>query len=192
MATYPPITYEEVKYTLQRKGYNDTIPAIIGIRTRREVTDKFDDYLIFFCPVKDNTLYRVYSITTKPGLYYLANGNSKGTAVLKPGQYVGCYALGLHQGKYKALTQVRPVTVYRDANKDNITDYVNPDTGLFGINIHRSSPSGCSNIVHNWSAGCQVFQCIDDYNEFIGCLSDFVAGGGQNTFTYTLLELEDV
>jgi hypothetical protein len=44
--------------------------------------------------------------------------NPKGAAILVPGQYCGSHAIGLHQGKYRALRQVKPLPVYRDSNKD--------------------------------------------------------------------------
>ena len=61
------------------------------------------------------------------------------------------------------------VEVYRDDNKDQILDFddVTKEWGYFGINIHRSNPSTESTIVEKWSAGCQVFKKIADYNEFL-------------------------
>lgn len=181
---------ETLERELRSRGHDVSDEVlIVGLRMRRDVTDLFDDTLIF--SPSPATRVWTYPITTKPGLYYMKNGLAKGTAILKPGQYSGCYMLGKHQGKYDALVQSGPVTVYRDANKDDMTDYINPETGLFGINIHRSSASGCSKIVHNWSAGCQVFQCIGDYTDFLGFLRDAVARGHHNKFTYTLIDLSD-
>ena len=42
-----------------------------------------------------------------------------GCAVLKPGQYRGSHKLRLHGGKYLALGQKKPVTVYRDNNRND-------------------------------------------------------------------------
>lgn len=66
--------------------------------------------------------------------------NPKGTAILAPGQYQSSHKIGLHRGKYKALVQHRPVTVYRDNNKDSKYDLepTKKDTGIFGINIHKA------------------------------------------------------
>lgn len=175
---------EDLIRALERKKYIIPEVIILGVRRSRIVTNNFDDVLHFSTPDFTTT----YSITTAPGVYYLENGNSKGTAVLAPGQYVDAYSLGKHQGKYEALVQSGPVTVFRDGNKDHQLDYTNPETGYFGINIHRSSPTACSKLVHTWSAGCQVFQCITDYEEFLRRIK----ATGEKRFTYTLLEHGDV
>ena len=49
--------------------------------------------------------------------------------------------MDLHRGKYLALCQRKPVSVYRDNDKDKRYDLKDKtiDTGLFGINIHKSS-----------------------------------------------------
>ena len=137
-----------------------------------------------------------YSITTDPGKYWLENPiNPKGTAILVPGQYPGTWKLGKHQGKYEALVQRKPVKVWRDNNKDSIIDYpyahAEVSEGYFGINIHRSNPYDKSYIVDKWSAGCQVFQAVDDYKEFMGlCKSSADLYG--NSFSYTLVTEEEL
>ena len=67
--------------------------------------------------------------------------NSKGCAILVPGQYRGSHKLRLHQGRYLALGQQRSVKVYRDRDKDGHYDFDEStiDEGLFGINIHRAT-----------------------------------------------------
>ena len=58
--------------------------------------------------------------------------------------------------------------------------------GFFGINIHRSNPYTESYLVDRWSAGCQVFKRVKDYNEFLElCKSSALIYG--NSFTYTLI-----
>lgn len=89
-----------------------------------------------------NWVIRQWPITTKPGTTVLRRPvNSKGTAILVPGQYEGVYKLDLHAGKYLALCQrLGSVKVYRDNDKDDQYD-LNPSTieeGMFGINIHRA------------------------------------------------------
>jgi len=137
-----------------------------------------------------------YSITTDPGKYWLENPiNPKGTAILVPGQYLGTWKLGKHQGKYEALVQRKPVKVWRDNNKDSVIDYpyahAQVSEGYFGINIHRSNPYDKSYVVDRWSAGCQVFQAIDDYKEFMDlCKSSSDLYG--NSFSYTLVTEEEL
>lgn len=194
------LTEKSIIETMARKGYayfstGDYNLNIIGIRSDqgRKVTNKFDDYLLLIYYVSGKLNIKIYSITTEPGRYYMMNklGNSKGTAILVPGQYRGCWQIGKHNGKYEALVQVKPVSVYRDSNKDSMYDLKNTDKGLFGINIHRSSPYGTSATVDNWSAGCQVFANSKDYDEFMGICNKQKSKYG-NSFTYTLLDEADL
>jgi hypothetical protein len=62
--------------------------------------------------------------------------------------------------------------------------------GIFGINIHRSNASGESKVVEKWSAGCQVFQKVNDFNFFMN-VCEKAKGIHGNSFTYTLLEETD-
>lgn len=170
---------------------------IIGIRTNNgnKVTNKFDDYLIVIYRTNQNKLMKlIYNITTKPGLTtMLKPENSKGTSILVPNQYRGCWQLGLHKGKYTALCQKKPVKVYRDNNKDTIYD-LEPkkiDEGIFGINIHRANQNYARETVDMYSAGCQVFQEPNQFNSFISvCKKQKELYG--NSFTYTLIDEKDL
>ena len=113
-------------------------------------------------------------------------GNSKGTAILVPGQYRGCWQIGLHRGKYKALCQKKEIKVYRDNNKDMIYD-MNPeniDKGIFGINIHRSNEFYTRNTIDKYSAGCQAFNSPIEFNSFMRLCEEQRKLYG-NSFTYT-------
>lgn len=169
---------------------------IIGVRKAGiDVTNLFDDYIVVIFKRNGKTCRYIYAATTDPGKYYMMDklGSSKGTAILVPNQYRGCWELGKHKGLYKALVQKKPVTVYRDGNKDAKYDF-NPektDKGVFGINIHRSSAYTASKFVNNWSAGCQVFASPVSYSSFIKyCDKQRELYG--NSFTYTLLNEEDL
>ena len=171
---------------------------IIGVRSNnnRKVTNDFDDVIIvtYNTPSVTNKRFTAF-ITTEPGLYYIKEKllNPRGTAILVPGQYRGCWQIAKHQGKYKALCQRKPVKVYRDNNRDNIYD-MNPETietGVFGINIHRSSEFGESTKVNKWSAGCQVFRRVEDFNSFMR-LCEAQSKKYGNSFTYTLINEEDL
>lgn len=170
---------------------------IIGVRknNNNKVTNKYDDILCVM--YKDNTgwIKKLYKITTEPGTYYMQKelGNPKGTAILVPGQYRGCWKIGKHNGKYDALVQQKPVKVYRDGNKDDIYDMYNEviHEGLFGINIHRSNQGFNRATVDMYSAGCQVFCNYKDFNEFMElCKKQSKLYG--NSFTYTLIDEEDL
>ena len=194
------LTEKAVVEAMARKGYayfrnGDYNLNIIGIRSDqgRKVTNKFDDFLLLLYYVGGVLNIKIYSITTEPGRYYMLNlGNVKGTAILVPNQYRGCWAIGKHNGKYDALVQVKPVSVYRDSNKDNLYDYKNIDKGLFGINMHRASQTVANTvIVDNWSAGCQVFANNKEYAEFMTICNEQKKRYG-NSFTYTLLDEADL
>ncbi len=117
--------------------------------------------------------------------------NAAGVARLVEGQYRGSHSIGLHQGKYKALKQAKPVKVYRDPNRDLTYDETKIAEGIFGINIHRSSATGTSTYVENWSEGCQVFSTITDFDKFMALCEKASAIHG-NSFTYTLIESSDL
>lgn len=197
------LTFQNIKSTVESKGYKffDTPHKIlnlnlVGVRRDNEGTNTFDDYLTVLYREEELAIINKYEVTTDPGKHWLKNpSNPKGTAVLVPGQYRGTWQLGKHQGKYEALVQRKPVKVYRDNNKDEIIDYNNIsltlDEGYFGINIHRSNPYDQSYVINRWSAGCQVFKKIEDYNNFIQVCKDSAKIYG-NSFTYTLIEEKDL
>ena len=169
---------------------------IIGVRRDNRGSNTFDDFILVMYREDEMMISHRWLATTDPGKYWLMNpSNPKGTAVLVPGQYRGTWQLGKHQGRYKALVQRKPVKVYRDDNKDEIIDFNNiitlVDEGYFGINIHRSNPYKESYVVNKWSAGCQVFKKVEDYNKFIQLCSDSAKIYG-NSFSYTLIDEKDL
>lgn len=164
---------------------------IVGVRSSNVVANKFDD-MMYIVYRNDKLVWeaRSYVITTDPGSYYLQHPlTTPGCAGLVEDQYRGAYRIGLHHGKYEALCQLnKKVSVYRDANKDNRLDYDRQtiETGLFGINIHRSNPYSESAFVNKWSAGCQVFKRVADFKDFMSLCKKSAKKYG-NSFTYTLL-----
>lgn len=163
---------------------------VIGIRANTSVPNVFNDSLnVLFIDNTGRLANVSWRATTDPGTYWLKNPmNPQGTAILKPGQYFGSHALGMHRGKYLALVQVRPVTVIRDFNRDGNADYAigREETGLFGINIHRASVEGTTKTIDKYSAGCQVFANADDFSAFLQ-LAERHKNIYGNSFTYTLL-----
>ena len=95
----------------------------------------------------------------------------------------------MHKNKYKALCQIKPVKVYRDNNRNNVYDLApsSIETGMFGINIHRSNEYAISKNINKYSAGCQVFSNPSDYNAFMRICEQQRKLYG-NSFTYTLLD----
>jgi hypothetical protein len=134
--------------------------------------------------------FKKWAATTDPGTKGVKEfHNAQGVARLVPGQYRGSHAIGLHQGKYEALKQAKPVKVYRDANKDMTYDTKLITEGIYGINIHKAGAD--STYVENWSEGCQVFKKSADFDEFMGLVKKAATLHG-NSFTYTLLESKDL
>jgi len=182
---------------------------IWGIRTGDNQSNTFNDKICLFWKTTETDEWKLvqFDATTDPGLYWRNNPmHQLGTAILKPGQYEGCWKIGKHKG-YEALIQNKPVIVYRDNNRDNILDIENPNVdvhaGVFGINIHRANNNGRSVQVDKWSAGCQVlqnrkrdhslygvkFQYDWDYFMFLVKAS---AAFYNEYFTYTLIDESDL
>ena len=195
-------TRQQIEVAVKNKKYawfdsnKDYDVNIVGVRnssTGNAVTNRFDDVLTASYKVNGAWQYHVWNCTTDPGITHTTQRllTPKGVARLVPGQYRGAYQIGLHQGKYEALVQRGPVQVFRDANKDMKFDTQVIDEGLFGINIHRSSPTGVSTLVDGWSAGCQVFASIGDFRRFMQLMKNAEAIFG-NKFSYTLIESKDI
>jgi len=178
-----------VSYTIKNlqtrfKELNYQWPSfhLIGIRSKNYVPNKFCDTFILI----NGSQAFWFKGTTRPGSYYLLNLlNPKGTAILKLGQYIDTWTLGLHRGKYKAWVQVKPVTVFRDKDKDIYAEpQGTPDKGLFGINIHRANQFTVSSLVDKHGAGCQVFDNPENFAKFV----ELSEQSKQKFFTYTLIE----
>jgi len=182
--------------TLKSKGYVVyTKPYelnIVGRRTNNTKPNSFDDFIYIF--YKDD--YGTWEgwkapATTDAGTYWLLNpSQSKGTALLKAGQYVDTYKIDRHNGKYFAVTQrLKPVIVIRDYNRNNVLDFNNgkEDSGMFGINIHRADSTGTRKTIDKYSAGCQVFANAEDFNQFMEMAYKQKDLYG-NKFTYTLID----
>lgn len=182
---------------IERSGYpiywlGDHHLVLFGYRSPEREANRFDDLLGVAWTENGEWRIETFPGTTDPGTYWLENPSRvEGTAVLVPDQYRDTWRIDLHAGKYPALCQRSgPVRVYRDGDRDNEID-LNPSTiqsGYFGINIHRSSASGESTQVDRWSAGCQVFARVADFDRVMELARIQVAETGIETFTYTLVD----
>ncbi len=198
MAKY---TKEQVEKAVKAKGYvwfEDAANKgfdlnIVGIRnsaTGTKVTNVFDDAISVSYKENGVWIYKEWVNTTDPGTKGVKEyHNAAGVARLVPGQYRGSHTLGLHQGKYEALKQQKPVKVYRDANRDMNYDETKIQEGVFGINIHKAGAD--STYVENWSEGCQVFKRSADFEAFMKICRKARDTHG-NSFTYTLIESTDI
>lgn len=178
-------------YSYFTKGnYNLNIIAIR--KGDKTCTNSFDGVLVVEYSYNNKWYKEMFLVTTLPGLRPLDTPiNPKGCAILVPGQYRGTFKLGYHKGTIEALVQNKPVSVYRDNNKDLIYDY-DPKTieiGMFGINIHPAGED--SKQIDSWSAGCQVFKRKNEFKRFLDLCKKAKDIWG-NSFTYTLLEEQDL
>lgn len=168
---------------------------IVAHRGRYVRSNHFDDEIhVFYKNDQGKWVYHVFPATTDPGQYWLDNPmHPQGTAFLKKGQYLNAYGIGLHQGMYEALVQVEQVTVIRDYNRSGVFNWFEsglPDTGLFGINIHRANEFGTAKTIDHFSAGCLVFAKGSDYDFFMQ-LARIHRGLYGNRFTLTLIDFRD-
>lgn len=138
----------------------------------------------------------IYTITTEPGVYYqtIKLLDPKGCAVMKPGQYIGSYCLGIHKSEdHKALIQIGgKIKIYRDNDKDGIAENLGvEEEGFFGCNIHGAKKLTKTDKIGAYSAGCQVFQDWFSKEEFIG-ICEQMKGTNGGKFTYTLIGESDL
>ena len=198
-------TREKVQAVMAAKGYkwfNDDAGRtydvnIVGIRnsaTGNKVTNVFDDTLtLSFKDEKGVWQFYEWANTTDPGkksmLEWNKMGITGGCARLVPNQYRSVWKIDKHQGKYDALCQRGGnVKVYRDADFDLEYDENKVTEGMYGINIHKAGQD--STWVENWSAGCQVFKRVKDFDVFMSICKKAKKIHG-DSFTYTLLESKD-
>jgi hypothetical protein len=182
-------------YKGQKKGERGL--NLVGIRRKTASPDKFDDTIAVFFLIPGAADIMYFSITTDPSPHYLKHPvNSAGTAILKEGQYIDTHKVSMHSppsgNKHMAVCQrLGNVTVFRDKNKDGKLNLVNPQSGMFGINIHKGPLNGNWDTKNpNYSAGCQVFADADDFKIFLDrCKKE--AADVNNVFSYTLLNESD-
>ena len=197
-------TRQQIETAVKAKGYKwfengDYNLNIVGVRngeTLNEVTNKFDDCITLSYRKDGEWQFHCFEATTDPGKHWVENVlNESGVAILKENQYRGSHKIGLHQGKYEALRQQKPVQVYRDNNLDECYDLneENIQEGIFGINIHRATKweGKKSTQIDKWSAGCQVIAANDDFRLFMEICNKAKDTWG-NSFTYTLINTNDL
>lgn len=186
-----------------KKNYNLNL---VGIRTLNNAVNSFDDLMTVFWKFNGLWTLRVFPCTTDPGLKGLITPqNPNGTAIVKEGHYKDLWHIGMHQGKYKALTQFNPVNVIRDYDKDAVLDFdsAREETGIFGINCHRANENGKSVQVDGWSLGCQVLQNrqianpdnqmvrVFEFDYFMHLCQNKVDAGNGTGFSYSLINSKD-
>lgn len=185
------LTKELIEKAIKAKGYKwfEDQLNVVGIRSADTTTNLYNDFITI--SYKENEVWKFigFEATTDPGLFWLNKpGNVKGTAILVPNQWLNCWQLGKHSG-YDAFVQCRPVSVYRDNNRDNYLDINGEiDTGYFGINIHRSHLTVLQYVIEKYSAGCQVFR----RDSSLLTLINLFKNTHKDYLTYTLLTENDL
>lgn len=187
--------FQKLGYAYFIKGkYNLNIIGIRNLLNGNKQDNTFNDAIV--CIYKDDNdvwIKNIWECTTDSGITGLYTPtNKKGCAILVPGQYRGVFQIAYHQGKYPALCQRGKLKVYRDNNKNNTLDFdINTieEGEDFGINIHKAGKD--SQIINNWSLGCQVYKKEDNFNEFMKlCYKSEELYGKK--FTYTLITTDDL
>lgn len=156
------------------RGYYRNLLGAPGVNDR----GIYDDALFLSSPLG----FAAYNGNTDPSRVRKGRGTGagKGMALLKPGLWFA-HRFGLHRGQYLALVQTGGlVTVLRDG------DPPYPDTGLFGINIHRGGWNTTS------SLGCQTIHPAQ-WPAFIALAQDlakrhFAAAWKRTTIPYALFD----
>ncbi len=166
---------------------------IIGIRSADRDANTFNDTLCVLFQVHGRWHVYQFDMTTDPGVFYRENPiNVDGVGWLVPGHHAGLWSIGVFKGKYKALMQTGPATVYRDNDRDALLDNESHiDTGYFGCCLHRAHLEHKSIQVDKWSAMCQVLADPLDFDVLMALVHKSASIYG-NSFSYTLLTEEQM
>jgi len=140
-----------------QKTKTENYKGLLAFRCKEVFDNLATDFLLW---IENGKIADIVTCSTRAGNFYVYNpisyGGITGTAVLKEGYYPKTW-LGSWQTRFGfrsfELLQVKPVTVYRDGNRNTRIDRDTVQTGMFGINIHTA---GWNNIIDRWSAGCLV------------------------------------
>lgn len=177
---------------------------VFGLRSNiiDQSKDQFNDTLGVVYPIANRYYIYLCEGTTDPGVMELMSPSfieaiRNGTAIVKEGQYRKVYKLGIHgTGNYKhlALLQQKPITIYRDSNRDKILDMkpIKTTEGIYGINLHGANIwNDIIDSIGRYSAGCQVIAKKTQYEIFFNILQKQLLKGLGDEFSYTLFKSTD-
>jgi hypothetical protein len=174
--------------------------VLIAFRNKLEVKkqnqDKFTDALYL---IPQNALptdiITPWQITTSPSLAYYGDKplNPQGTGIKMPGDTlynIQSHTLG--HGTYVMGVEGEPVDVGRYDIGIKTYETYHPVSSFkkqnCGMEIHRSSTSSVSPCIGPWSAGCQVFCDINEFNDFINKAQAQTTNSKR--FYYAIIELD--
>lgn len=187
------ITKLQKKFAQEKLTWDSNF-NFIGIRTSNEFTDLFSDWFVVFAY---NTLI-AFPASTSAGLSQAIKNAElniegiKGVAILAPNQQINYLFVNPTSttfwnpqwtGGIGFLYQDQPVLIYRDNIADSNLDYLQPQNGYYGINVHSWNGFN-SNNVDNLSQGCQVCQ----YGYWIPLFDLLKKNAINNRIIYTLLQ----
>lgn len=205
------VTVDKVIAAMQKKGYsiysNTSYGVnklnIVGIRNvdkdfNKPVTNYFSDIIVMFYYDERGVRHeRIGRFTSVPGLYYQARqfGGAGRSISTKEGQYKAAYYQGFHNSQAKAMRQNSKIPYTQDKSLNSIYNNNGSELANNGTNIHNSgaySPNDPKKLINNWSAGCQVFRNIADFNWMSRAADNQIIKTKLKTFDYTLLNIRDI
>jgi len=198
------MTYKEIKTMVESEGYiffdkGDFNLNFIWLRHDLIADNYFSDDL--YVAYRENGLEKVLNVkcTTLPGLKKsLLNPRTvrgvTGTAVIQEGQYRGAWRFTDSYddfSKYPFFRQIKPLKYWRDGNRDNVIDQVNPETAINGTHWHKMSNVGDKRAiskleVNNWSLGCMGCP-VTEWDKVIELTRKAIKSGHSNIFTGTII-----
>lgn len=164
---------------------------LVGFRSLSRKAGAFDDWICtVMLSAAGEWVTKWYPATTDPGVpWMLSPMNPAGAAVVAHGQIIGAFTMGIHLGIYRCLVQAKPIGVLRDDNRNELIDPPQGlDVGWHAIQLHRASAFATLPEVGKFSAGCQVVQDADDYDDLISDVDLSMLRHGP-TVSYTLIDV---
>jgi hypothetical protein len=173
---------ERVKGLLKRRGFEIyTRPFelnIVGLRNKNP--KRSDEIHVFYKINLKNWNYHLFETITDPVRLLKGKNDS---LLLKEGQYIDAYAIGLHNEKVRTLIQTRPVAVLENYNRDALLSEGKKKSGLFKIDIIPASA------LEKGDDGCQVFLSEENFKEFMSLCAKHQEFYG-NQFSYSLIDFK--
>ena len=152
---------------LDKRKWVRPINDFVWLRLDNTLTNTYDDVCVRF---NGSHIDMIFPCSTTAGDYYIFNpiteGGVTGTAIATEQQVIKSHrfvtsanwASLLLGGPY--FQEDKPVSFYRDGNKDRNIDRGTVYTRNIGINFHHG---GAENIIYNWSAACMIAHPKDWY-----------------------------
>lgn len=200
------MNYTQLKRRVEREGHvffdiGNYNLNFLWFRRDMVADNHFTDML--YVAYRENGKPQVLSVqcTTLPGLRdSLLNPSTVrgviGTAVIQEGQYRASWQfIDSYKdfSNYPFFRQIRPLRYWRDGNRDNVIDMVNPETAINGTHWHKMSRVGDKRRlelfeVNNWSRGCMGAP-ISEWYKVISLTRTAIRSGQSNIFSGTIIQL---